>query len=173
MQECAVCFQSTTDTLAPCSHPVCATCAEKWFVAQNHVECPLCRGVVVKIPTKDDTLNTTRRGVTTKTVLLDNNRHEADSEEHHQCHVGFTLSDAWSTEGVRVVRLHPNDEAISCGIRIGDVITHMNGLPVHHHQTAVAIADRAANTRTNLICTVKRNRTKCRVLHPVVRRLFG
>ena len=138
--ECIVCFEETTDVLRPCDHAVCRACAKKWF-ANHEPVCPLCKRAVVVLPH----VVPPPRG-TTVCIRL----------EGVECtHVGITVCTC-TLGGVRVLRVDPNDRAHHAGIRRGDVITHLNGIRVDTHETAVRIFNRATEGMTDSHCTVRR-----------------
>ena len=74
-------------------------------------------------------------------------------------HAGITFVDV--PLGVRVKRVVERDRAVACGLRRGDVVTHINGIAVHTHRRAVAIVNRATEARVDLIFTLRpRRRTR-------------
>ena len=136
--ECAVCFEPTAARLAPCAHAVCAACAGAWLDA-GHRECPLCRQAVVAHPS--------HAGARAGDVVI---RFDEGT------HAGVTLT-ACARGGVRVGALDARDRARLCGVRVGDVITHINGIHVgDDHAAAVRLIDRATACRAPLACAVRR-----------------
>lgn len=134
-EECAVCLQETRNTVQPCGHFVCPACIDTW-VEKHHYTCPMCRGILVRLRSDDADSDL-------KIVLRGD-------------HAGITLVNAEG--GVRVRRLIPCDRAYRAGLRPGDVITHLNSIPVCTHADAVAIVDRATQSRVDLAVTVKRRK---------------
>ena len=134
--ECAVCLQETSNTLQPCKHVVCATCIDQW-VAKRHNTCPYCRGILVGLRSTEPT------GGNVKLVLRGD-------------HAGITLVN--DNGAVRVRKVVLCDRAYRAGLRPGDVITHLNDIPVNRHADAVAIVNRATQARVDLVVTVKRRR---------------
>ena len=135
MDECAVCFEATAARLAPCAHAVCAACAGAWLDAGRRT-CPLCRQLVVAHPRHAGP------GARDRVILFDEGTH-----------AGVTLTA--HARGVRVSALDPRDRARASGVRVGDVITHVNGLAVGaDHAAAVALVDRATACRAPLACTI-------------------
>ena len=62
--------------------------------------------------------------------------------------MGITLANTTRTSsvvGVRVVHVNANDRASKCGVRAGDVITHINGVGVTSHVNAIHIVQRATD----------------------------
>ena len=134
--ECMACMQPTDGTLTPCKHSMCASCALQWV--QRKETCPMCRGVILALPGPPPR----------NTVLIDIPK---------PCmHVGITVRTSETGRGVRVVSLDPNDRAKKCGLRKGDVITHLNGIPVRDHRIAVAITNGATQCGVSLHCTLQR-----------------
>ena len=140
MGECVACMSPTTETLVPCGHFMCGACAMQWVVRKP--TCPVCRGVVVALPPT--------AAPTGPTVVIDFPK--------PSMHVGITVSDARGG-GVRVVALVRKDRAMQCGMRVGDVITHINGIPVRDHRNAAAISDRATQHGIALSYTLKARRS--------------
>lgn len=152
-QECMVCMETTQDTLAPCAHPICSSCAKRWFDRPNEPRCPTCRGVVVRVPGLMPDLSSLSavhdRGTTLRIDLKRSN-----GEEGRCHHVGLTVTNHGYGQGVRVTALHPRDKGLACGLRVGDVITHLNGIAVCDHATAVSVVDRASASGIDLECVV-------------------
>lgn len=63
---------------------------------------------------------------------------------------------------MRVLRLHPRDRAAACGLVVGDVVTHINDLPVRDHARAAAMADRARAVQHDLVCRLRARRWRWR-----------
>lgn len=149
--ECSVCFGPTTNAVRPCQHPVCVACLSEWF--GRSLSCPVCRGIPVASPTFDAAQCV--RSMDTVTI------HAADKAGPY--HTGVTLSSD-PCGGVRVVRLCPPDRAKACGLRIGDVITTLNGIVVNDHTSAVALIDRASAHSVDILCGLRRKRKSWRGL---------
>ena len=137
-RECAVCLASTQDAVCPCAHAVCRECLARWL--QTSATCPVCRGVVVATRTHANPSNR-------KVIHVDFPTGNA--------HLGITL--CTSLRGVRV-KSAPDDRAKHAGFRVGDVLTHVNGLPVRTPQEGIAILQRASETQTPVACAFLRRR---------------
>lgn len=134
-----MCLEPTDDAARPCGHPTCAPCLHTW-VARGGATCPTCRGVLtgadaIPPPAGGDLRLAFPPGAV---------------------HVGITLAD--SVAGVRVTRLHPTDLGLACGLRVGDVVTHINGLPMRGHTGAIAVIDRATRYREPLTFALRPRR---------------
>ena len=143
--ECAVCYEETQNAVAPCKHVVCETCIDAW-IARGHRSCPTCRGLLVA----------------TRPVCVAD-RHCVriyfhDEEERRRLsslasstahHVGVTFGNV--PGGVRVLALHPRDRGVACGLAVGDVVTHINAIPVNDHRTAAEMTDRGTEARHALV----------------------
>lgn len=81
-------------------------------------------------------------------------------------HLGITVCS--SRHGIRIRKLVRRDLAYRTGLRNGDIITHINSIPVSDHRTAVHIIEAA---RENLIPISFRIRRLSR-LHRMWSRLF-
>jgi hypothetical protein len=139
-EDCCVCFHAAAAApLRPCGHWMCGACVDRW-VAQGHVSCPVCRGVLVAHPAPG---TPPRGGRRVRIEYAGGGGRE---------HVGVTL--ATCVGGVRVRATHPADRARASGVRVGDVYTHLNGLPVRDHAAAIAIVDRAAACKEAVECRV-------------------
>lgn len=139
---CNVCLEDTDGLVQPCNHPLCATCAAEWL--SRNPTCPICRSVVVGIVPCGE-------GEKVRLIAFAPN-----------CHVGITLKN--KENGVCVVRTHPHDLARKCGVRVGDVITHINGIPTRHHVNAISIVNHATYLQYPLLCRVRPRR-------PILQRL--
>lgn len=129
--ECAACYMPTTGSVVPCGHLLCHACAQRWLAIRP--TCPVCRSVVVMVRPH------TSRGSSKFLVLTHG-------------HAGVTLANA--PAGVAVTRVNPRDMAWKSGLRRGDVLTHMNGVPLKTHENAVKIIERARALGTVLECTL-------------------
>jgi hypothetical protein len=132
-RECAACLEPTAHVVKPCGHPMCRPCLGKW-IARGADSCPTCRGVLV--------CGVDAPAAAWKAVV----DFPADDT-----HAGVTLTHTFCDDAVRVVRTHPSDRATVCGLRVGDVVTHINGIPVRDHERAIAIIDRATVARETLV----------------------
>ncbi len=70
--------------------------------------------------------------------------------------MGVTLTSG--QQGVRVIRLNRRDLGYTYGLRVGDVITHINNIPIGDHQMAINIMDRARMTSLPIRLSVRRRR---------------
>lgn len=140
-ETCVVCLEPTANAVRPCHHAVCETCIDAWL-ARGHPTCPTCRGTLVAarvVPIVP------LRG----TVHL-------DVDGAKGAHAGLTLACGLVPGSVVVKCVMKTDRGAASGMRPGDVITHLNGMPVHDHASAVAVVDRATDLGTSLVCTVAR-----------------
>ena len=125
--ECCVCFESTSFQLQPCMHHMCEDCYKKWM--PKSTTCPVCR-TAVSFP---------------GTEVL---RIEFVAPEYWREHVGITLSN--TPIGLQVLRMDRRDRAYAAGLRVGDIITHINHAAVTDHRTAVEILDRLALQKASI-----------------------
>ena len=132
--ECCACLEPTSMALAPCGHPICGACAARWL--DTRITCPTCRGVVALHPSAP----------LAPGICID--FHE-DGE-----HVGVTFTSRLSA-GVRVSRLDGNDRGRKCGLRVGHVITHINGLRIADPDGAARIVDRATEHKLPIHCALR------------------
>lgn len=133
---CVVCLEPTTAALEPCRHSLCSTCAGRWL--PKSPTCPVCRGVVVAARLPYACLDGALAVVVPSPVRP----------------LGVTLTDA--PGGTRIVRLVRKDEGWRCGLRRGDLVTHVNEIPVQHHSHAVRIVDAAMGCGAPLVLHVRR-----------------
>lgn len=163
MYDCSVCFAPTSNTISPCAHPVCEECIDKWILVHERTTCPLCRGTVVSTRTTPPNVLTT---VSVRIGILERLRRlsHTDSSIYIKItlpanqHAGVTYKNASTTKGVRILKLKKKDRAHHCGLMVGDVITHMNNIPVHNHEHARDMTNRATDAKVDLVCTVVRYR---------------
>ena len=129
-QECVVCYEPTADFVRPCKHPLCGSCAYLWF--SKRTVCPYCltvpSGFCANRPDRGE------RDVYVKTTPL-----------------GLTLTNMMNQVVVKaVVR---RDSAYRSGLREGDVITYVNGLPVSCHRDAIAVIRSAETAKEGIVLT--------------------
>lgn len=135
----------------------------------------MCRDVPVTMPSFDmEAPSKTNRASILKRVTMD-----------AKDHVGVTMSTFTRCGGraARVLKVQENDKAEQCGIRPGDIVLSLNGIPITSHTQAVSICDRAAQSGTDVFFEIetlsskKRLYTTCvNCLHAVgnvVRRCSG
>jgi len=85
-----------------------------------------------------------------------------ESPSPPRVHAGITLTNAPAgIRGVRVWRVLRRDMAYKCGVRAGDIITHMNRRRVSTHQEAIAIINRATEDRASVECAIVRDWCLC------------
>lgn len=142
--ECIVCFNATNDTLVPCDHRVCKRCATIWFQTQH--TCPVCRGFIASIPGQ-----CYEKGLIVLPIF------------RIVSHIGVTLRS--TARGVRVVRMNKAKLAYECGLRIGDVITHINGIQVTEQSAAVTIIEYAKENMITLYLRIRKRHRLCKFLN--------
>ena len=131
---CVACFTVTENTLMPCGHPMCETCAIKWL--KQKPLCPTCRRVVLTIvpcthiPKHSQIIQPAGNGT----------------------HVGITLSS--HSKGLVVTRVRRKSQTSISGIRRGDIVTHLNGIPQNKHANAIAIINCSTRCQVPVTCTV-------------------
>ena len=155
--ECVVCFSPTDNTLPPCDHRVCLECIQQWTEISLH--CPMCRGVLLgRHP-----LQPPDECPVTSTPKFPRRRWRLGSSVPRQraCIVhsppgtfpGISFYNA--VGGVLIRWLRKVDQAYKSGLRVGDVVTHINGMPVTDHATAVKLFDTARVHGVTLTCTLR------------------
>ena len=97
--------------------------------------CPVCRGVVLGLPDF--------HAIGGVTVHF-----------HRHLHAGLVLTSA--PDGVRVKAVDASDAAAHAGLRVNDLITHINGLVLTSSEDGVSLFDRAAEVGASLHCAVHR-----------------
>lgn len=137
-EECVVCFYPTAARTHPCQHVVCRGCQLRW----NHFSCPVCRRV-----TAPSAPSPAAEEAGPSAVLRCVLRLPLDTG-----HAGITVRA--HRHGVRVVKIHPLDEAWAAGVRRGDVITHLNDVRVREATVAVAVIE--AMRGADLHLTIRR-----------------
>ena len=146
---CGVCLEELaedTRTLQPCGHVFCAACVER-LVAWELSKCPMCRAVPTGLRGNDF-----QEG--TETVVLVPSRERG-------CLVGITFSNTTfrGRHAVIVVRTRPNALARVGGLKRGDVVLSINGLPTVSHEQAVAIVEAATDREESMsMSTAPRSR---------------
>ena len=139
-EECAVCFCETAERTRPCHHPVCDACLQKWIL-RHHYTCPMCRQPV--LGPDDDHATRTDRG----SVVID---------PSSGTFFGVTVRYTMSGRGVRVTRTVPRDLMHASGVRPGDILTHINGIPVNDPGIAILLLEGATNERVRVRLRTRR-----------------
>lgn len=136
--ECHVCLQECSSSLAPCGHTLCAACARKWFARSP--TCPYCRTTPVAMPDHDP------------------NNDEWLVDVPPDTHLGLTLGS--DNMGVRVLRLTRWDRAHRSGLRVGDVVTHVNGIEVRTDKAAISVMNCAVKHTARVYLALARPRRR-------------
>ena len=134
--ECCVCFEGMVSpvTLTPCGHRLCTGCVDRAILTRG-MGCPLCRQTVIGVDAvPPPNAVPIRLGA--------------------GAHAGITVSD--HRHGVYVRNVKRNDMAYRCGIRVGNVLTYVGGLPAVHHRDVVAQFDEAQRRGATVV--VRRDR---------------
>lgn len=133
---CSVCFKPTRTRAQPCDHPICEPCALRWFLVKP--TCPTCRGTVLGIsPSSHRTANV-------KKVAM---------PKGETC-IGVTVCSLPS--GVVVRQVQRDSVAHTSGLRCGDVMTHVNGIPINEARHALTIFSKARECQVPVECTIRK-----------------
>jgi len=150
---CPACWNDTSGRVSPCKHPLCADCAKKWFA--SHSTCPICRAVVTSSP--DDALSPPDWSCTVLRMYFatedeEGGRGGGGTEDEVPAlapPIGITLTSHF--DGVLVSRLNRGDLGYRSGLRVGHVITHVNGRRMRDHATAVSILESLRQQRAEVV----------------------
>lgn len=133
--ECVVCFSETSSKLDPCTHVVCEPCMRQWIDSRKRYShhCPVCRRIVISL--------------TCHTIDLD-----ASNKGTYSC-IPPSLDDIRfenCAQGVRVLSVD-SKKNVRKAIRKGDVITHVNTIPIFDHYAMTSIYECAKKTQQPLV----------------------
>lgn len=152
---CTLCFSRPCDVNVDCTggHQCCKECIQLWLKRKS--SCPFCRRVVLGIeryPMGTENLptgSTDSKDECVVTMQFDTFRH-----------AGLTLDNAnhASAPAVRVIRLHHEDAAYAAGIRGGDLLLTMNGVPCVEHALCIDLVQAASTIGRPIVLTVVRAR---------------
>ena len=139
--DCAICFNSTNNTVAPCRHIICETCIDRWYRKKSCLKCPICR----------------------QTLHSFNGKVVHDADFVMSCcgeddHYGITLKSC--TDGVIVAKIVKNDIAQISGLKKNTVITHINGIKINSHENAIKILDSAKLHKCSVYINVLKKKEK-------------
>lgn len=151
--ECCICFETTTNWVIPCQHAMCVTCALEWF-DQKAITCPMCRGVVISPTPHPIPLNPVL-----KITCMDNARLEMCVVDH--------------AKGVQIHHVAKGGAAYTCGLRKGDIVTHMNSIPIKDHEQAVTLMDAVNERKYPLLCTIEPRTKAFHRMRLAIRRISG
>jgi len=146
--ECAVCLEPTANRLYPCQHLVCTSCEHEWH-RRSHA-CPLCRQLVVCTDVHVARTPRDRTKYANLTLKVD---------FPPNSFAGVTLQNsAWFPELVYIKRLHAADRAALCGLKRGDYLLAIDGMPVTSHEVGVRLVEHASRTQQSIDVHVRRFR---------------
>lgn len=126
--DCVICYESTEDAILPCQHAVCKTCAGRWF--SRKVICPMCMQIPAAYPLED--------------VCEFMGKHVFIT----QSPIGLAVSH--SRGRVVVKHVKRKQFAYKSGLRKGDVIHSVNGIPVKTHSDTISIINRAEDSKISI-----------------------
>jgi len=162
---CPICLcEIETSAIGSCTHHFCTECLLEWCAEKPH--CPTCRTVVREIrPDPEfDALNRALRGATSADdAEKPTRRAPAATEKKHQyltlrfgdgAVAGLTLASRDDGPGVRVARARHRDAAYMSGLRKGDILLSMNGVPCSDHMACVELVEAATRARRDVACIV-------------------
>lgn len=129
------------DSVIPCGHVLCTACSTQWCL-NGKATCPMCRGPIVAMQS------------TTSQPCAKNVIHISFDGVAIPRYLGITLHSA--DRGVRVRALQRDGIARHSGVRVGDVITHINSIPTLQHSVATSILDGARVAKLPIRLTVRR-----------------
>mgnify|MGYP003881751031 CR=1 FL=1 len=169
MTTCVVCFNETSEFLVPCAHTICRSCALEWLSRTS--TCPMCRADVASpSSTLANTTLHSNRSLKVRLLCI------PVSKKASSTHLGMTVSRG-STGGIRgvcVIRLDPKDMAKAAGLRVGDLITHVNDIRVTEHEDAIRILECAKRHAVPVMLQVASPRSKWSIgFHEIWSRSFG
>ena len=145
MQECCVCFEDTQHRLLPCNHDVCQTCLEKLWKMKKTL-CPMCKQVICQ----NNVYNVDKRNII---IRFEN-----------KAFAGITLRDM--KDGVIISKIQKYDSCYTSGLRVGQVITHINGLPCDvGHYNICQIFETASKKKLDLEIRLSKNTRFSKFLH--------
>ena len=144
MVPCDVCGRAAVDQLMhPCGHAVCTACARTWFAEAKRASCPVCKRDVMKLPGF-----AYARGDDSQVHLS----WTSPVGMHTLVQTGLEFVD-YKMQAVRVNILAPS--MLHGGLRNRDIITHMNGIPMHTSTMAESITNLAHATGASVVCTLE------------------
>lgn len=134
VMECPICFREGGLIAAqPCEHAFCEACIVRHCETSDRVTCPLCRGALVGLP----------RDL----------RADCTVELPWRSYAGVTLANA---EGGVVVRaLHRRDRCKWHGLKVGDCLEAINGIPCVDHHKAIGVVDACTALHVPMVCTLR------------------
>lgn len=76
-------------------------------------------------------------------------------------------------DGVKLCIVRKEGAAYACGLRKGDVVTHINSIPLTHHVQAVRLIDAGSQLNYPLYCTLKPPKKVFHRLYVIIKQVFG
>jgi len=154
-EECVICLTELDATAVrlSCGHRLHSICLQRHLQTDRRGRCPVCRRVVHDTTPR---LNVDRTAAPSKAVVVAQSVTTSVAADATP-HLGITVGDApHHHHGVVVRRVHRNDAAYRAGLRPGDVLTHVNGIPCASHAQVIAMLEGATHEGRAATCTLRR-----------------
>ena len=163
--ECAICLGTIRrSAVGSCSHHFCHACLLSWL--SSNPLCPKCREPVkeVRLDSEFDSLTRMLSQAGSSTSCGGEEEEEETRDEGDEVVIdfaerrkaGLTVKNVQRGPGVEVIATKEGDAAQLSGLRVGDIIVSLNGLPCKGHAEAVAHVEQASKARRRLRCVLLR-----------------
>ena len=133
-EECFICYTNICDVHISCGHSLCKRCLQEIINRSNYF-CPFCKQLIREIQPMQLQIN--------RSFVLGNGKY-----------AGLTLCN--TVKGVTVKHMNFDDEA-SKHLKIGDVITNINGISAVHHYQVVNIINYCTENNKQVFMHIKSN----------------
>ena len=161
--DCSICCSIMTNPSigGSCAHHFCEDCLYEWM-ARGKYSCPTCRSPLTAI-TRDAEF-AEFCGCPTSPSKHRTSKGTAESPPEHRRDVmlcpptGLWLANSASGNGAVIVKVKSGCGAYRAKMRVGDIITRINGVEVRDHKTAIKLIERngrSGGTRVDVLCRSK------------------
>ena len=155
---CAICMDVISSAaIASCAHHFCHACLLEWCASPSPA-CPKCRMPIheLRLDPEFDEAIAQVLGVAPAAASAASAPLTIDLELPRGSKAGITLANSDDGgPGCKVSRVNPLDMAYRCGLRVGDVIVALNGVPTTSHDQAIALINAATLASRPVRCALR------------------
>ena len=147
--ECGICLQTIINScVSSCIHHFCYECMIKWCKHSNH--CPKCRSFIYELHF-DPEFDVINGALDIEIENININHKKIYLKLPENTLAGITLKNNRGP-GVIISKLSLNGQAKLIGLKVGDIILFMNGVPCRNHEQSINIINEATKSGHDVVC---------------------